>query len=45
MTEGSRKLKFGEVNLQIFKKFLRENLAKNFRPDCPFKTIKPSSGY
>ena len=28
--EGSRKLKFGEVSLEICQKFLRENLGKEF---------------
>ena len=36
-TEGRRKLKFGEVGLQICENFLKKNRAKNFRPDCPFK--------
>ena len=28
--EGRRKLKFGEVSLQICQKFLRKKLSKNF---------------
>ena len=36
-TEGRRKLKFGEVGLQVCQKFLREHRAKNFRPECPVK--------
>ena len=32
--EGRKKLKIVEVSLQICQNCLRENGAKNFRPDC-----------
>ena len=35
--EGRRKLKFGEVSLQVSQNFLKGNRPQNFRPECLFK--------
>ena len=39
-TEGRRKLKFGEVGVQICQNFFEKKIKqKNFQPECPFKGL------
>ena len=40
VTEDRRKLKFGEVSLQICQTVLRENRAKIFGLECPHRFYK-----
>ena len=43
-TEGCRKLKLGEVGLQICQNFWRKIEQKHFRPECPFKRLQFRGG-